>query len=61
MGYRYAAFATYPDRDTAQSAIVELSDCGLGAAKALANSCHTRSADNVCISASRTICCLSLR
>lgn len=33
MGYRYAAFATYPDRDTAQSAIVELSDFGLGAAK----------------------------
>ena len=33
MGYSYAAFATYPDRETAQAALVELPDFGLGATK----------------------------
>lgn len=43
MGYRYAAFATFPDREIAQSAIVELSDFGLGAAKVKLFECRGES------------------
>jgi len=33
MPYSYAAFATFPDRDSAQAALVDLPDFGLGYAK----------------------------
>lgn len=33
MAYCYAAFATFPDRDTAHSALVDLPDFGLGYVK----------------------------
>ncbi|MGC6487402.1 MAG: hypothetical protein ACON4Z_07135 [Planctomycetota bacterium] len=41
MGYSYAAFATYPDRDTAQSALVELPEFGLGAVKVKLFECQS--------------------
>jgi|GEM_PF-3080654 len=42
MGYSYAAFATYPDRASAQSALVELPDFGLAAAKVKLFECRSR-------------------
>jgi hypothetical protein len=41
MGYSYAAFATYPDRETAQAALVELPDFGLGYAKVKLFECRS--------------------
>lgn len=41
MGYSYAAFATYPDRDTAHAALTELPEFGLGLAKVKLFECES--------------------
>ena len=41
MPYSYAAFATFPDRDSAQAALVDLPDFGLGYAKVKLFECQS--------------------
>ena len=42
MPYSYAAFATFPDRDSAQAALVDLPDFGLGYAKVKLFECSSK-------------------
>jgi hypothetical protein len=42
MPYSYAAFATFPDRDSAQAALVDMPDFGLGYAKVKLFECSPR-------------------
>ena len=42
MAYSYAAFATFPDRETAQTALVDLPDFGLGYVKVKLFECRSR-------------------